>query len=351
MSLRLSEIQLTDFRSYQRFSLEEIDDLTILFGPNAAGKTNIIEAIQMVTALSSFRKASVEQMIRQGCSTGRIRTTITDGHRLLDLDLILEDGRRMYQLNGKEKNIHALKGLAPSITFSPDDLEMVKGPDGVRRDEVDHIGSQVNANYYQLIRDFRKTLKHRNRLLKEEAQDTLLDSLTDLYMKVAMQLTAYRRALLERMTPQICKAYERVSDDETLSVEYELSWEGHDDIAAALTQVREYERERKQTVVGPHRDHIRFKINGMDAGAFASQGQQRSIVLAVKMAEVQLIEEMLDQKPILLLDDVMSELDIRRRNALVDRLLPNTQTFITTANLDYFSEDILDRARIVEIRK
>lgn len=351
MALHISDIQLVNFRSYHHFELHDLSDLTVLHGRNAAGKTNIIEAIQMMTALNSFRKAPVDQMIHQNEQYGRVQMNITDGNRLLELEMKLNEGHRAYKLNKKEKNVRSLKGLLPSITFSPDDLGMVKGSDSLRRDEIDIIGSQVNGNYHQLIRDFRKTLKHRNALLKEEAHEAFLDSLTDLYVKVATQLTAYRRALLKKMEPYIHQAYNQMSHGEELTIHYSLSWEAYEDLPSALTAVRQEERERKQTIIGPHRDHIRFRIYGMDAGDFGSQGQQRSIVLAVKMAEMKLIEEMLDQKPILLLDDVMSELDNTRRDALIEQLLPNTQTFITTTNLEYFNTNLLQQARIIEIVK
>lgn len=351
MSLRIKEIALTDFRSYDHLLLKDLDDLTILYGPNAIGKTNVIEAIQLMTALTSFRKATAAELVQCGKDHARIYAQVSDGNRLLDLELLFEEGHRRYQMNGKPRSVKSLKGLIPSIKFSPEDLNLVKGSDSYRRQEIDLIGSQVNANYYQIMKDFEKILRHRNKLLKEEAPDSLVDSLTDVFEKVGTQLAAYRTALLTRMTPYIINAYENISHGESLQVTYISSWEGSPSIGAKLTEVRDQERARKVTIIGPQRDHILFQINGMDSVSFASQGQQRSIVLAVKMAEVQLIEEMMAQKPILLLDDVMSELDASRRAAMVNKLLPETQTFITTANLDYFDSGIIEKARIIDIEK
>lgn len=349
MSLRISSLSLTNFRSYERFSLCDLGDLTILFGPNAAGKTNVIEAIQLVTALTSFRKATAAELTKHGQSAARVEATITDGNRLLEMQLSLADGKRAYQLNGKPRAVKSIKGTLPSIIFSPEDLSLVKGSDSFRRQELDLIGSQVNANYYQITHDFEKILRQRNRLLKDEASDNLLDSLTDVFDKIGSQLAAYRKALLTRMVPSMTNAYADISGGETLTVKYLGTWEDGTTLAEALDAARSQERARHVTLVGPHRDRIQFRIDGMDANAYASQGQQRSIVLAVKMAEVRLIQEMLDQKPILLLDDVMSELDAARRAAMVEKLLPETQTFITTANLDYFDEQLLQSARIITI--
>lgn len=349
MSLKITQLALTHFRFYDQFALSDLDDLTILYGPNAAGKTNVIEAIQLVTALASFRKATAAELTKHGEQQARVSATVSDGNRLLDIQLHLDDGKRSYHLNGKPRSVKSLKGLIPSIIFSPEDLSLVKGSDSFRRQELDLIGSQVNANYYQITRDFEKILRQRNKLLKEEAPNDLLDSLTDVFDKIGSQLTAYRKALLTRLTPYIVAAYADISYGETLTINYISTWEGSESLAEKLEASREQERARRVTLIGPHRDHILFQINGMDSTSFASQGQQRSIVLAVKMAEVQLIEEMLNQKPVLLLDDVMSELDASRRAAMMTKLLPDTQTFITTANLDYFDQGIIKKARIVNI--
>lgn len=351
MSLRIQDLTLTNFRSYPSFTVADLGELTIFHGPNAAGKTNVVEAIQLLTALTSFRKANASELVMNGTAQARVAATITDGNRLLDLALTFDDGKRMYRLNGKPRSVKSLKGLMPSIIFSPEDLSLIKGSDSFRRQELDQLGAQVNANYYQIMRDFEKVLRQRNRLLKDEAAPALVDSLTEVFAKVGAQLTAYRKAMLTRITPHIVAAYADISGGEELTVEYHASWDETFDLMDALQKNREQERARKATLLGPHRDHILFQVNGMNAGSFASQGQQRSIVLAVKMAEVHLIKEMMDQRPILLLDDVMSELDAVRRAALVEKLLPETQTFITTANLDYFDKGIIEKARIIRIER
>ncbi len=351
MSLRIQDITLANFRSYQHFTLSGLEELNILFGPNAIGKTNVIEALQLLTALTSFRKATSSEIVKQGSSDFMISANVSDGNRQLEMSLTFDGEKRSYRLNGKPRTIKDLKGLMPAILFAPEDLDLVKRSDSLRRGEVDTIGQQVNANYYQISRDFEKLLRHRNRLLKDEAPDDLLDALSELYAKVGSQLTAYRRALIERMTPFIMEAYQDISGGEALSVEYAPSSQDQDDLQKKQREARAEERARHQTVVGPHRDKIRFLINGMDVGSFASQGQQRSVVLSLKMAEVQLIEEILHQKPILLLDDVMSELDARRRQAMVEYLLPETQTFITTANLEYFDATMREKALIIDLQK
>lgn len=351
MSLRIQDITLANFRSYQYFALNNLEELNILFGPNAIGKTNVIEALQLLTALTSFRKATSSEMTKQGSSDFLLSANMSDGNRQLEVELVFDGEKRTYRLNGKTRTIKDLKGMIPAILFAPEDLDLVKRSDSLRRGEIDLIGQQVNANYYQITRDFEKLLRHRNRLLKDEAPDDLLDALSELFTKVGSQLTAYRRALIERMTPFFIEAYKDISGGEELAVNYIPSSEDQEDFQKKQEEARIEERARHQTIIGPHRDKIQFLINGMDVGSFASQGQQRSVVLSLKMAEVRLIEEILQQKPVLLLDDVMSELDAQRRQAMVEYLLPETQTFITTANLEYLDIRMREKALIIDIQK
>lgn len=420
--LKITDITLRNFRSYEEFELSGLGDLTIIVGPNASGKTNAVEAIQLLTALSSFRSSVSRDLVRKGESFARAQIGLSDGNRELEVAMLIDDGKRTYSLNGKSRQPKDIRGTLPSVVFTPDDLELVKGSDKFRRRELDILGSQVNANYYQLMHDFEKVLRHKNKLLKDEAPADLLAATNELYIKVAEQLTNYREALFERMMPKIEKHYSEISlSREALTGEYmrsqddgeaaglastegtdaaglvnaegmdavrlasaegtdaaELDSAATEDAAGLLTpEVTEEhpqnpsdahpqnpsdasfesavhamlpeEMRRQRSLIGPHLDKINFYIDGLNARSFASQGQQRSIVLALKLAEAEIIEELMDQLPVLLLDDVMSELDGSRREALVEKLLAGKQTFITTANINYFDKKMLDQARVVEL--
>ena len=253
-------------------------------------------------------------------------------------------------LNGKRKAAKELRGTLPSVSFTPDDLNLVKGSDRHRRRELDVLGSQLNANYFQLVRDYEKVLRQKNRLLKDGAQLSLVKASNEVFSKVGEQLTSYREALFNRLVPHIAAHYGEIAGSrEELTAEYAKSWEGDIPLASAIDLYAEQRRGR--ALAGPHLDKVSFYIDGLDAQSFASQGQQRSIVLACKLAEAEVIEEMLGQLPILLLDDVMSELDESRREALVGERLKGKQTFITTANIDYFDSEMLESATVVELGK
>lgn len=348
--LQITDITLRNFRSYEELSLRDLGELTIFVGPNASGKTNIVEAIQLLTALSSFRNAPAPELVKSGQSQARIETSMTDGQRLLEVGLQIETepSGRHYLLNGKRRHAKDLRGTLPSVAFTPDDLNLVKGSDRFRRRELDMLGAQLNANYFQLIRDYDKVLRQKNKLLKEEAPLPLVEAANEVFAKVGEQLTNYREALFNRLGPRIATHYEGISASrEQLTMEYERSWDAAKPLGQAIDLVAEQRRGR--ALAGPHLDKVSFYIDGLDAQAFASQGQQRSVVLATKLAEAEVVEEMLGQLPVLLLDDVMSELDSSRREALVQGLLSGKQTFITTANIDYFDDAMLSRANVIEL--
>lgn len=367
--------------------------LTIFVGPNAIGKTNVVESIQLLTALSSFRNPTVEQLIRKNGSHAFAKSFVSDGNRELELSLHLEGHSKKYHLNGKAKRSADLKGVIPSVTFTPDDLELVKGSMSVRRQAFDTLGSQLNANYHLIRKDYEKVVRHKNRLLKEEVSPLMLDSIDEMLITCGAQLSCYRSALFARLLPHMKRLYEEISQGgDSFSASYTHSWnraegEGEgkafsqeledpndlDQSPAALTfplETEQYSRDevrdllqealqarrrdeivRKRCLVGPHLDKIHFFVNDMDATHFASQGQQRSIVLAERLAEAAVIEEMLGQKPVLLLDDVMSELDGARREALLAYISQDVQTFITTANIAYFGEDMLERADVIHLER
>lgn len=387
MTLAIDRLVFRDFRNYESLDLNGLGDITVLVGENAIGKTNIIEGVQLLTALTSFRHATREQLIRHGCAAARLEASVTDGNRDLTVDMLLDDKARKYRLNGKAKRPADLKGLVPSVIFTPDDLELVKGSMTGRRTALDTLGSQVNKSYYTVRRDYEKVIRHKNRLLKDEADATLVASIDEMVITVGAQLAWYRAALFARLRVPLAEKYRQISGGrEVLTAVYTPSWErgsaavgsslfqspthgeatassysgaapapaftrdeARDSLARALNERAAEERRRGRAVVGPHADGIAFYLDGQDASLYGSQGQQRSIVLAYKLAEAAVIEELLEQKPVLLLDDVMSELDGRRREALVEAMERGSQTFITTANLAYFDQNMLNRANVVEL--
>jgi len=374
MSLTIQELHFRNFRNYEELNLCGIEPITIFVGENAVGKTNIIEGIQLLSSLTSFKNQPLEYLIQDGKeeSVLQAKTYEKETDRSLDISLRIKKGRRSYQLNGKAKRPSDLQGILPSVIFTPDDLHIIKGSGSIRRNALDSLGCQLSKNHTCIKKDFETTLKQKNQLLKENYSPVLLESLNEVFAKCSAQLTCYRMALIRKINPYIDELYKNLSGSkEKLTVQYIPSWE-KDEIVNWSTQektdieevspqdAREFlitclkknfpqEKIRQHALYGAQADKIDFFLNGKNAVDFASQGQQRSIVLAVKLAEVTLIEEVLQQRPILLLDDVMSELDKNRRDALIACVQDSTQVFITTTNLSYFERSLLSSVKPIQL--
>lgn len=369
MGLKIQQIHYRNFRNYDNYELTDIGDVTVFVGPNAIGKTNLVEGIQLITAFNSFRSSKTEHLVRFGEDSSFIRAVLSDGVRKLDIDFTIHEGKRSFSLNGKRKQIKNLRGILPSVVFSPDDLNFIKGSQSIKRAEIDNLGSQLSANYSNVRHDYERILKQKNRYLKEDTTHTFLESVNEVLTTIGSQFYVLRTRLVQELIPYIKTYYaELCVGKEEVSTAYIPSWLKYEDpslqelldsqfsrdeVKEQLDTVieREFSREhqRRLSLFGPHADQIVFLINGKDASHFASQGQQRSLVLSYKMAEVALLRDRLNQTPVLLLDDVMSELDEQRRTQLIKVISQDIQTFITSTNLSYFDDEFLSNAEIIEL--
>jgi DNA replication and repair protein RecF len=361
VGLLVTKLEMVNFRSYERFEIEPGHELTILVGPNAAGKTNIIEALELLTAAESFRHPNWGDVVKWGAEEARLALKAAGDGRVLDTVMKASlTGRRVYEVNGKvRRRVSEVAGIIPCVVFTPDDLRLVKDSADRRRSAVDGVGDQLSPAYRTARLEYERILKHRNSLLREEGPDEEMLALwTSRLVSSGASLCGHRRRLFERLSSRMSDVYRMLSGGESLAASYVPSWEAHgasaaDDpeeaMSAAIERRGREERGRGTTLVGPHRDEIVFTVNGRDARDFASQGQQRTIALGWKLAEVGVITEIGGQAPVLLLDDVMSELDEARRHALTRFVGEAAQTFVTTTNLGYFEKALVDRALVVDL--
>lgn len=362
MPFSIDHLEVKDFRNYEWFLLEIARDLTIVVGPNAIGKTNLIEALQLVTAGESSRRPRWEDVVRRGAQQARVNLTATGDNRHLSVVLDIEPGKgRTYRLNGsKKRSVSAATDTIPCVLFTPDDLSLVRGSSEVRRGALDALGSQMSATYSSLRKKYQRILRQRNALLKDGSPEKELAPWTTGLIETGVRLTEHRERLLGRINEHIPQINHEISNGEEIELSYVHSWEKNEEGGAktsplsleeALTRTSILEKARGTTVVGPHRDDVRVLLDGAPARVFASQGQQRTIALAWKLSEVEVIEQVVGLRPLLLLDDVMSELDERRRHALASRVKGTTQTVITTTNLHYFDQELLSTGRVVELHE
>ncbi len=359
MSLYFKKISLYNFRNHLDDTLELEPSITILHGPNASGKTNTVEAIQLLTAGLSFRKPSPRELINIKEDKSRIEGVLEGDDRLLEVKVDINPKKKIFSKNGKKCASYEMARFLPSVLFSPDDLTFVKGSSSQRRRDLDNFASQVSPGYGELLRAYLKAVEQRNRLLKDQHVDLNLLSAWDEYIAShGAAIIIARRNLIDRLAQKTTEIYKDISKDEYLTYRYTPS--GIEDVIhidkemctrlllERLKETRDDDLRLRHTTIGPHRDDIQFDISGMDSKLYCSQGQQRSIVLAWKMAQVFVCEDILDQKPLLLLDDVMSELDEERRFAILKFIHDDIQTVITTTNLNYFTPELLESAKVIE---
>lgn len=393
MAIFARTLTVRHYRSYASYTLELDPRVTVLVGRNAQGKTNLIEALQLLTSGASFRKPAPSELVAEGESSCSLALRLEGDGRVVDLGCTVAGGKRTFSRNGKKCPAAGVRGVVPSVLFCPDDLDMVKRSASVRRAALDGFGVQLNEQYAQLLGTYERLVEQRNALLKERwCTREMLVAWNDALAQAGSSLMVHRLALLERLRARFVEAYAAIAPGEGADIAYEPTvldvggpeaHRGGADTAAgadgaeasaragapapadrpaqaawwrerfleALDAVFDDELRRGITLVGPHRDEIRFTVDGRDARAFASQGQQRSLVLAWKVAEVAVTRDILGHPPLLLLDDVMSELDAERREAFMRGIEGEVQTVITTTNLGYFSDAILSRARVVTIEK
>jgi DNA replication and repair protein RecF len=360
VGLSICRIEVRNFRNYDQYLLRPDPSLTIVVGPNATGKTNLIEALQLLTEADSFRKPSWGEIVKEGQAEAKLELEASGDNRNLKITLeVNTGGRRVYRVNGKHrKTLSQVSGIIPCVIFTPDDLRLVKDSAEKRRGALDALGSQLSPSYAQLRLEYERVLRQRNSVLREGLSPEQLGPWTEQLILLGSSLMTHRVRLFSRMAMAMSEVYPRLSGGGILQAEYVPSWTrdsvvgdaGHEEmIRKHLLEKASVEAARRSSVSGPHRDEVVFTVEGREARAFASQGQQRTIALAWKLAEVSVITEIASQPPVLLLDDVMSELDERRRHALAEFAGSAAQTIITTTNLGYFEQDLLNRAKVVRL--
>jgi DNA replication and repair protein RecF len=337
--VRLDRVWLTDLRSYDSAEIALAPGLTALLGDNGQGKTNVLEAIAWLATLSSFRGAPTEALIRRGAERAIIRAEgEREGRALLIEAELVASGRNRVLVNRQPlKRARDLLGVLRVTVFAPDDLDLVKGGPAERRRYLDDALVASHPRYDALRSEVDKVLKQRNALLKgaggrlDESASFTLDVWDAKLVESGGALAAARQDLLARLSPALERTYDAVAHGPAdVSATYVAEWAGAG-LAEALAAARKDDVRRGVSTVGPHRDDVALAIGGMPARSHASQGEQRSLALALRLAAHHVITDLSGSTPILLLDDVFSELDPDRSDALLANL-PTGQTLLTSAS-------------------
>jgi DNA replication and repair protein RecF len=335
--LRLTRVWLTDFRNHTATDLELPPGLTVVTGANGEGKTNLLEAIAWLASLQSFRGVSNEALVRDGTDQAIIRATLEGAGRHAVVEAAISRGRTRVQLNRKPlRRADDLLGQLRVTVFTPDDLVVVKGGPAERRHLLDDIAIAIHGRHRRLRTAVDRVLRQRNTLLRQsggrlDAEGEATLAVWDAKLVAAGEELADARAdVVEAIRPALRAAYTAMSaSDDEVTVRYEASWRDSG-LADALVAARREELRRGVSLVGPHRDDLSISLAGLPARTHASQGEQRSLALALRLAGHGMVCDVTGVEPVVLLDDVFSELDDRRAARLV-RCLPAAQTVLTTA--------------------
>ena len=337
----LKSIELKNFRNYEDLDLKFDSGTNILFGDNAQGKTNILEAAYVSGTTKSHKGSRDKDMIRFGEDESHIRTIVEKQGKEYQLDIHLKKNRSKGIAINKVpiKKASELFGILNMVFFSPEDLNIIKNGPSERRRFLDAEICQLDKIYLSDLTRYNKILMQRNRLLKDmQPQPQLMETLPVWDMQLVeygKRLIRRRRQFVEELSEIVTGIHRNISGKrEELVLRYEPNIDA-EFLEDELNRVREKDRKYAQTSVGPHRDDISFFIRGVDIRKFGSQGQQRTSALSLKLSEIELVRQTIHDTPVLLLDDVLSELDSNRQNYLLNSI-HDIQTMITCTGLDEF---------------
>ncbi|MEG1581648.1 MAG: DNA replication/repair protein RecF [Clostridia bacterium] len=335
----LKNIKLINFRNYASIDVDFLNGVNLVCGNNAQGKTNIVEAIYMLALSSSFKTSRDAEIVKSGENEYYLQAEIESKEGTKKIKIKYNGIKKELYLNSeKVSSVSEFLGAFCVVLFTPDEMKIIKGSPENRREFIDTDISQLSKVYYDITLKYQKILFQRNKLLKTERDKNQIlmqiSAWDEQFSKIASKIIITRRKFLKKLVVYANEELKELSNGkETLEFEY-LSVLGDDiesirkNIKSELNNSLLKEMEVGYTMVGPHRDDVKFLVNGVDVRIFGSQGQQRSVLLAIKFAEMKVFEEEINEKPVLLLDDVFSELDSIRQGKLYEKI-KDFQSIIT----------------------
>jgi len=343
--VHLAHLRLRDFRNYTRLDADFAPGFHLLLGDNAQGKTNILEAVYLMATLRSFRGVGGAQMIRHGQKGYFVGGNVT-GQGEHEVKIYWSARERKLTLDGQPvKRLGDYLGTLRAVVFCTEDLHLVKGAARARRRFLDLLLAQTQPAYLPLLQRYMRAVRARNALLKHSrpggTDEATLDSFSRELVELGNQLIRMRTELAPKFSPLARLAYRRISNDaEELRIEYQPSIKK--DFAVELAQSRNRERTYRSTLVGPHRDDLQLLLNDKSAAQFGSEGQKRTLAIALKMAQAEYLTGIHGSAPVLLIDDVMGELDVKRRSGFLPLLeqarKTSGQVFMTATEENWPSE-------------
>ena len=360
LKLFLTELSLTNYRNYKKTGLSFENKVNVILGENAQGKTNLMESIYVLAIAKSHRTSRDKELIKWDEEYAKIEGRVQKRMSALSLELVISNKGKKAKVNSLEqKKLSSYIGSLNVVMFAPEDLNLVKGSPQVRRRFIDIEIGQVMPVYMHDLNQYHHILQQRNHLLKQYNRDpgknkVMLEILTTQLVEIAVKITNRRihfLHLLQNWAEPIHKGISRGL--ETLKIQYNPSVDVSEGMDLSkmvevyyekFSKIKEKEIDRGITLAGPHRDDMQFFVNDKDVQVYGSQGQQRTTALSIKLAEIELIKSEVGEYPILLLDDVLSELDDYRQSHLLNTIEDKVQTFVTTTSVEGIDHETLKKA-------
>jgi DNA replication and repair protein RecF len=364
----LRKLALQHYRNYGSIELRTDKAVNVFIGPNAQGKTNLLESIFVLALTKSHRTYQDKELIAWDKPEAVIYGEIDKKYGPCKLQLQISAQGKKARINGLEqKKLSGFVGALNVVMFAPEDLEIVKGAPGIRRRFLDMEIGQVHPSYLYDITQYQKILQQRNHYLKQHggpgggAKAEMLQVWNEQLASFGTKIMKKRQSFIEKLERWAKTIHSGITaDKEALRIEYKPSFgetAGEDEtilfrqFMIKLSEVKDQELRRGTTLAGPHRDDLLFFINGKEVQTFGSQGQQRTTALSVKLAELELINEEVGEYPLLLLDDVLSELDQNRQTQLIETIQNKVQTFITTTGMESVDLSKIPDLAVFQVRE
>lgn len=353
--MRAKHLALNNYRNCKNIELDFNNNKTLIIGKNAQGKTNILESIYFLSTLKSPRTSNIKEFVNFDKNNFSAEITIEKSNTEIELGIEYNlEKPKVLKVNGLKTTSKNYKGVLTTVLFSTQDLMLLRGSPQDRRSWLDSAISQIYPAHDERISKYNKIRIQKNNLLKEpDVNLALLDVFNEQLTTVGANIIYVRQKFLSELKKYAKTGYLDISKNEEFDLKYSFEEKDLNEIAKALKEEleeRKFEEiARHQSCVGPHRDDIYFYLDNKDATKFASQGQQRTIVLAIKLAEIELIKNKNGESPILLLDDVLAELDDLRQNYLLSSISDDTQTIITSVDTLLFDNEFLRNVTIFKI--
>lgn len=362
----IENLELQHYRNYENLALSFSPKINVFIGENAQGKTNVMEAIYALAMTKSHRTSNDKELIAWEQDYAKVDGVVNRKYGSFPLQLIItKQGKKTKANHLVQRKLSEYIGQMNVVMFAPEDLHVVKGSPQFRRRFIDVEIGQISPTYLHELMQFTKILKQRNQFLKDakykKMDNVLLAVYSQQYVVSAAEIIHRRFIFMKMLQQWAAKIHSSISQGKEILVINYKTEKGItadmtvDEIAAVLTarlkETEARELERGVTLVGPHRDDLQFFVNDYDVQIYGSQGQQRTTALSLKLAEIELIKQETGEMPILLLDDVLSELDFYRQSHLLNTIKGEVQTFVTTTSVEGIEHDTIKEAKMFHVER